>query len=195
MYTAPPRKIRQQNGQATARPTFTVIALHDGFIASIRAQEALKWLDHTLGAELEVRSFDWSFHNLERLDLRAMSLRLAAAADLIIIAAADTTPLPDHIQRWLDACLQQQRDGRAVLVALHEEEQNCDRAPGPLCSQLEDQASRWHTEFICNEELDQRVDCDFALQSIHRKERSRMLRSLPLALASVPSVRRYGIND
>jgi hypothetical protein len=174
LYNAAPLKVSGQNSRS-ANPKFSVVAIHDSFTSGVRAQEALEWLRHSLGYDLQIYSIAWSFQNLERLDVRAMSLRVAASADVIIISASDAEPVPDHIKRWLDASLQQQREGRAALVALHDDENGDACIPGPLCSCLEQRASRWNTEFMCNKDFDQRLDRDFAMQCIDNKRQGPFL--------------------
>jgi hypothetical protein len=165
---APTLNIRRRDRQS-ARPVFSVVDIHDGFESGIRAQEALEWLTFTLGFDLNVCKSSWSFNSLERLDVRSMSMRRAAAADVVIIAGSEDKPLPDHVRLWLDSSLQQQHAGRAVLVALHDEIQTSPYHSCPLCSCLESLADRWKTEFISQHEFDQRLDLDFALECISRK--------------------------
>ncbi len=165
---APTLNIRRRDRQSV-RPVFSVVAIYDDFHTGICAHETLEWLAILLGFDLKVCSCAWSFDSLERLDVRSMSMRKAADADMIIIAGSEDKPLPDHIRRWLDSILQQQHHGRAVLVALHDEFQTSSYHSCPLCSYLENLADRWQTEFISPEDLDQRLDLDFALECISRK--------------------------
>lgn len=191
---APLPKIRRRNIQSP-KPTFSVVAIHEGGIAGMRAQDTLQSLKEDLCSDLEIHSACWSFQNLERLDLRAMSIRIGAASDVIVVSASDKEVLPDHIKRWLDACLQKQRDGRAMLVALHEDERGCDHLPGPLCSHLEQQAFRWETEFTCNDDLKQHLNPEAVLRRIQHQEHAQRLRDQAIRLALRPSALRWGINE
>jgi len=188
---APPLKIR---GRPTG-PAFSVVAIHDDFSASVRAREALEWLEHSLGADLHVRSISWSFQKLERMDLRAMSVRAAAAADVIIVAASDTQPVPDQVRRWLDSSLQQQRGSRAVLVALHDEDHDDTAPPGPLCSHLKRLAVRWQTELICNNDFDRRLDRDFAMRFIHQEADTSFRPHQPFGIDFYSAPECGGINE
>ncbi len=177
-------------------PPLSIVAIHDDFASGIRACEALKWLEHSLGSEWEVRAHTWSFQKLERMDLRAMSIRAAAAADVIIVAAEqDTQPVPDQVRRWLDAALQQQREGRAVLVALHDEEPEDAARPGPLCTHLERLAGRWQTEFMCNKDFEQRLDHDFILRLIRQKNEAAGHSDHPLGIDFYSASEWGGINE
>jgi len=190
-FLARPLKAR---GRA-AGPVFSVVAIHDDFSGSVRAQEALEWLQHSLGSDLHVRSVSWSFQKLERMDLRAMSVRAAAAADVIIVAASDTRAVPDQVRRWLDSSLQQQRGNRALLVALHDEDQDDAAPPGPLCSHLKRLAARWQTEFLCNDDFDRRLDHDFALRFIHQKADTSLRPYPPFGIDFFSAPECGGINE
>jgi hypothetical protein len=166
--TAATYKTQKWDGYST-RPTLSVVAIYNDFCAGIRAQEALQWLKLSLSFDMEVSASSWSYRSLERLDVRSVATKQATTADVIIVAASDAELVPDHVMRWLDASLQQQSDGGAVLVALHDEVQTPEEDPTPLCGYLERQADRWRTDFICNQDFDQRFDRDFALQCLSRR--------------------------
>ena len=188
--TASPPHNREQ-----ASPTFSVIALHDDFAAGIRAQEAVEWLKHSLGSDLRITFTLWSFQSLERLDVRAMSLRAAAAADVVIVSASETEQVPDQIKRWMDSLLQHQRDSRAVLVALHDDGQPASDPPGPLCCYVEDEAARWRTDYMCNKDFDQRLDRDYAMQFIGQKSRVPYDLNEPSEMSSYSGPVGWGINE
>jgi hypothetical protein len=188
--TASPPHNREQ-----ASPIFSVIALHDDFAAGIRAQEAVEWLKHSLGSDLRITFALWSFQSLERLDVRAMSLRAAAVADVVIVSASETEPVPEQIKRWLDSLLQHQRDFRAVLVALHDDGQPACASPGPLCSYLENEATRWRTDFMCNKDFDHRLDRDYAMQSIGQKSHEPHVLNQPPVMSSYSASIGWGINE
>lgn len=171
---APLPKTRERS-ELTAGPIYSVVAVYDDFSSGIRAKEALEWLEHSLNSNMDFRSTVWSFRSLERQDVRANSLREAATADVLIIAASEMETVPDQIKIWIDSIFQHQRDGRAVLVALHDGDEGPCASPGPLCSYLEHQAGRWHTEFMCNHDFDLRLDRDYAIKFVSQKGPARYL--------------------
>ncbi len=177
-----------------SKPALSIVAIHDDFIAGIRAQEALEWLKFSLGSELRVCPITWSFEHLKRLDLRSMSIRAAAAADVIIVSASDVKPLPDHIKHWLNSSLGEQGEIRPILVALHGEKMEFESTPGPLCSHLKRVAESWQTEFMCNEDFDRRLDLDFALQLIRHKTPDTCHREEPFGREFYSAPRYWGIN-
>ena len=152
------------------------------------------WLEHTLKEYLHVNSCSWSFRNLERADLRSITIRDGAAADVIIIAVADVGDVPEHVKRWLEACLQKQRKGRAVLVDLHEEDAAHD-GPENVCTFLGGLAERWRTELLCNGALDERMDPNFATKHVERRRQSgQILHSHP-EIDECSDPFRWGLNE
>jgi len=191
MHPQPSLMSRRENNR-TSKPAFAVVTIHDGFSADMRAKEALEWLKQTLGSDLQIHTISWSFEQLERPDLRAMSIR--AAADMLIVSASDLKPLPEHITQWLRSSLAEQRETRPVLVALHDEKMGFDRTQGPLCTHLKRVAATWQTEFMCNEDFDQRLDLGFATQLIRHKSQGSFHRKEPFGREFCSAPRFWGIN-
>lgn len=156
--------------------------------------EALEWLKDTLCPDLQVCPITWSFDKLERHDVRTTSVRAAAAADLLIVSAADDATLPAHIVQWFEAIPKQQRDTSPILVALHEEDFEFAGNPGAVCSHLKDLADKWQTEFMCNADFDQRLDRNFATQLLSRKSPVSVYRAKPFGGEFQSAPRFWGIN-
>ncbi len=192
-HIGPSPTLRRPNAQAS-KPAFSVITLHDGFFTGIRAMEALEWLKFTLCPELQLYPVSWSFDKLALQDVRAVSIRAAAAADLLIVSAENETPLPDHIKLWFDSIEKQQRDTRPIIVALHEEGFKSKSTEGPLCTHLKEVADTWRTEFMCNDDFDQRLDCDFAAQLISSRKPTSINRVKPFGGEFQSAPRYWGIN-
>ena len=192
-HIAPSPPLRTTKNQVL-KPAFSVITLHDGFFTGIRAMEALERLKFTLCPELQLYPVSWSFEKLVLQDVRATSVRAAAAADLLIVSAADETPLPDHIKLWFDSIEKQQRDTRPVIVALHEEGFESKSADGPLCTHLREVADTWQTAFMCNDDFDLRLDCDFATQLIISRRPTCRNRVKPFGGEFQSAPRYWGIN-
>lgn len=184
---------RKLNAPSTI-PAFSVVALYDGFFANVRVMEALEWLKYSLCPDLRVCPVTWSFDTLERHDVRTNSVRAAAAADLLIVSAPDESTMPDHIMKWFAAVPQQQRASRPVVVALHEEDSEFNNAQGSLCSHLREVAGSWQTEFMCNDDFDQRLDRDFATRLISSKSHAPIHRAKPFGGEFQSPPRYWGIN-
>lgn len=192
-HTASPPAPRKQIVQAS-RPAFSVVAIHDGFFANIRAMEALEWLKYSLCPDLQVCPVNWSFDKLERHDVRTTAVRAAAAADLLIVSAADDATLPAHIVQWFEAIPKQKRDTRPILVGLHEEDYEFTGKAGPVCSHLKNVADKWQTEFMSNADFDQRLDRNFATQLLSRKSPAAVYRAKPFGGEFQSAPRFWGIN-
>lgn len=185
--------MRRPNTTAS-KPAFSVMAIHDGFFTSIRAMEAVERLRFNLLPALQVHSVSWSFDKLAVQDIRTKSVRAAASADLLIVSAAAETPLPDHMRQWFESIHQQQNANHPIIVALHGEDSEFNSNTGPLCTQLKEVADTWQTEFMCNEDFDQRLDCDFATQRIRSKSPASINRSKPFGGEFQAAPRFWGIN-
>ncbi|MDB6118998.1 MAG: hypothetical protein JWO08_2779 [Verrucomicrobiaceae bacterium] len=158
-----------KSGGHSDLPSFQVVVLYEGDEAAMRAWKVLVWLERLLGGSLDLGSNIWSFGSLGQAGFRAASIREGTAADVIIVAAAEAEVLPDQVKRWLETCLASQHGEHALLIALHEDEPQNNVAPAALCGYLRPLASRWHTSFICNEELASRFTSDAALEKLRRK--------------------------
>lgn len=176
-------------------PSFQVVVLYEGDEAAMRAWKALVWLEQVLGEGVDVQSSIWSFRSLEHLCFRAVSIREGTAADVIIVAAAEAEDLPDQAKRWLETCLASQHGEHALLIALHEDGPEADAAPAALCGYLRPLASRWHTSFMCNEELNGRFNSGFAMEKIQRKYGSRRPQDEASGLDAYSVLHHGGINE
>ena len=192
-HTATPPTLRKASVRAS-KPAFSVVAIHDGFFTGIRAMEAMERLKFTLCPDLQVYPASWSFDKLAHQDVRTTSIRATAAADLLIVSASDESPLPHHIKQWFDSVHQQQRDTQPVIVALHDEDFELNSSEGPLCSHLKNVADIWKTEFMCNEDFDQRLDRDFATQLLSSKRAVSTHHAKPFGGEFQSAPRYWGIN-
>jgi Protein of unknown function (DUF2934) len=131
------------------RPSRSIVAIYDGHVYESRVNELFGWLHHSFKADLKLSFNSWAFGKLEVLDSRAMSVRTASAADVIIIAANDQCPLPDQMKRWLETVMREQRAARALLVGLDDNAGSSQKGSDSLCGFIQQEALRWRTDFIC----------------------------------------------
>ncbi|OYW31361.1 MAG: hypothetical protein B7Z47_01320 [Chthoniobacter sp. 12-60-6] len=146
--------------------TFTAVVVHDGLLAGFRAKEALRWLNHVLGPQSNVRFFSWSFDQLDRADMRAKALKAAALAQMIIVAGGEDAPVPPHVEGWLNACASDARARGAVIVALPDDESLCQFGGHEprFVHTIRRLAARWHADFMSGAEFDQRAAPDLVKQ-------------------------------
>lgn len=138
--------------------TLKVVSLYDGFISAVYAHEAVGSLAMAVRPFMDVESSAWSFAMLSRLDLRHPSIREAAEADMIIIAADASLPLPAHIRTWLTRSLQENGKGAPLIVAIHQEDDEQAEATSPLHEDLGFIAERWGTQLLRNGEFDAHLE-------------------------------------
>ena len=173
MRQTPPSPTACRPFAETSSPAFRVVAIHDGFSAGIRAQEALEWLKYILSPELEVYAKVWSFEHLKRLEFYAITIHTAAEAHVLIVCASGGKPLPAHIRQWLDFSLAEPPPAHPVLVALHDGKHEAGCMRGPLCTHLKGIADFWHADFMCNDDFDQRLDRHYANELIQSRSSQR----------------------
>jgi hypothetical protein len=186
--------LHKNNGQA-ANPAFSVVAVHDGIYAGIRVQEALEWLKDSFSTDLQLSFISWSFEDLAKQHLRALTIRAASAADAIIVSVSDDEKVPAQVKVWLNGILAEQRGTRPILIALHDERIKANGFMGPFCTHLKKVAESLQTEFMCNEDFDKRLDRDFAAQRLRQKSPDSFHWAEPFEREFYTTPRYWGIND
>jgi hypothetical protein len=161
--------------ELSSAPALSIVTIHHGFTAGIRTKEAVGWLRFSLGGKFQIHAQNWSYEELVPGIPNQPALRAAAEADVIIISAPDSEPIPPYIEQWLDTVWSGMRGRKSVLVALHEDDPVVAWRTGPFCQDLERQAQRWGIDFMRNREFDEQMDEDFIMRCLLQKE------SLPLA--------------
>lgn len=150
--------------------SFSVIAIHDGYQAEMQVNKAFAWLHQCFRADLRMSFREWTFEKLVSApDIRAMSARIGTEADMIIIATSSAEPLPDHIKRWLDSITWQQREDRALVLALEGGAHPPCAHTSTLCEYLLHWAARWHAEFICCEDIHHQPSRQTILRRINER--------------------------
>lgn len=129
--------------------SFLVVAIHDGYQAEMKVNQAFAWLHHCFRSDLRLFFNAWSFDKLvSALDTRALSVRIGAEADMIIIATSAAESLPTHMTRWLDSILCQQSPSRALILGLGQDADPASEHARTLANELQTLAERWQTEFV-----------------------------------------------
>jgi hypothetical protein len=140
--------------------TLNVVALYDGFMTAVYAHEAVGSLTMAVRPHANVDSRLWSFDMLTRLEARHPSIRVASEADVIIIAADASTPLPHHVLSWLARSVQENGKGAPVIVAIHHEEAGMEQTMAPLLTDLRTITGRWNAPLLCNGDFDKFLEQD-----------------------------------
>jgi len=114
---------------AEPRPLFQVLVVYEDFAAGRRANETCSFLMSQLGDEFEFTSRMWKFEMLRNPKLTQIAAGEALEADVIIVAACGSSPLPDEVTSWIDHWLPLRREGAGALIALIEGTVNPRQGP------------------------------------------------------------------
>lgn len=103
---------------AGPKSVFRVVMVYDDFAAGKRAMDACNFLVSRLGGGIEVRSSMWKFDVLRSAKLNQMAVDDAIEADVIIVANARNSGLPEEVKEWVNGWVPRKRGQAAALAAL-----------------------------------------------------------------------------
>jgi hypothetical protein len=103
---------------AEGRPVFHTLVVYEDYAAGRRATDTCNLLMDRLGGECELRCNLLKFEALRNSRLSAAAAVEAREADVIIIAAHGSEPLPAEVTAWVDNWLQGRGPGPAALIAV-----------------------------------------------------------------------------
>ena len=146
----------------------SVVAIQEGFPAEMRVNQAFTWIHQSFRHDFRIAFNSWNFGDLETSgEAREMAVRSARSSDIIIVATSCARPVPDFVKIWLEEIIGQQRDNRALLVALENDDHSVKSHTNTLSEQLQRVAGRWQAEFVCCEDLQQPMSRQFILRFIN----------------------------
>lgn len=174
--------------------TLKVIAVYDGFTSAVYAHEAVGSLAMAIRPFAHLVNNVWSFDMLARLDLRHSTIRVAAEADVIIIAAEAARALPAHVETWLVRSLQENARGSPLIVVIDQEESGHEEESPPLCEHLTTIAGHWGTPLLRNGEFDSRLERGLATELTDRTDHGGATADLNRLLSAHPAGY-WGINE
>ena len=138
-------------------------------MGAVYAHEAVESLCQTLGPQTVVQASYWSFDMLDPLDTEQPSLRLAAGADLVIVAAFAEEPLPANVRSWVMTAMRESDRAAPYIAAFHPDASLRSELESPMCEFLNAVAMLWHTDFLCNESFDHRLGDGLATELLQRQ--------------------------
>lgn len=98
------------------------LVIYENVAAAIRAQEVVQRLARELRPDFELTHESWKYDLLLHEPFAQQAADAAIAADVIIVAANTTAPLPVHITAWFTEWLAAKSRSHASLIALFENE-------------------------------------------------------------------------
>lgn len=134
-----------------SKPIFRLVLIYEDMASGKRAMRTCQALIDKIGEEFEFRNSLWSFDVLQLSKTQSEAAHEAAAADMIMIAARGTEPLPEFVSRWIENWAGQKRSRRGALVALIETGEHFVRGTSPVHSYLRGIAENAPLDFFCQE--------------------------------------------
>jgi hypothetical protein len=102
----------------TSHPPLKFMLIYEDRATGIRAKELSDRLAAMLAPECHVTNEAWNFALLHDPQLRIVAADDARDAQMVIISAQSTAPLPTHIKTWLEEWLPEREEGKAALVVV-----------------------------------------------------------------------------
>jgi len=99
-------------------PALKIVIAYEDFAVALRAREMAGRLVTQLNPGIGITHQVWRFDLLRNAELKEAAVQDAVAADMIILSAHGTAPLPAHVTAWIESWLPQKRNRPAAFVAL-----------------------------------------------------------------------------
>jgi len=121
----------EQSGRRNSSSSPSVVILYNDIHAALRAAEAVE----RLGAKFRDRGRQWlmpvpvdQLHDSNRFD---RLLSDASSADMIIVSYNGLGDFPATLKKWIENCLQLQREGHAAVIAMLSSNEKLDPPDSP----------------------------------------------------------------
>lgn len=139
---------------------------HAVVLCSERPQQAFlklrETLAHAAGGHEEICINSWTFHELERLDFRAMARRRAANASIFVLAADRLDDPPTHIKAWIQQSFTAAAPSKPLVIGLKTNSSKCT-------SYLQTLANSWDRPLLTSDDLVSQVGRDQFRQLLHQR--------------------------
>jgi hypothetical protein len=126
--------------------TFKTVIAYDTYASAIHAKE----MSERVAGQMEREVDAWPFGLLAARWIREHAIKVAAAADMIILAADGALELPRSVKDWIEGGLGGKGQRPVALVALLDDYPICLGEPPPLCAYLTRLAQQRNAQFFCN---------------------------------------------
>ena len=130
---------------------FKIVLFHDDIVSGLRGSSVVERLADQLDMDADRLASDvWNFKVLLQPELRELAIARLLEANMIIISAAGSQPLPPHIAAWFESALALRADHDAAIVALLDGDQATRDQLPVLARYLEKVAEKFQFDFFCN---------------------------------------------
>jgi hypothetical protein len=124
---------------------------YDDFASGKRAMDACHLMVSQLRGGAELRSSMWKFDVLRSDKLNQIAVEDAIDADVIIVANARNTGLPDAVKTWINGWVPRKRGQSAALVALLDFSEDEAQLAGRARALLKEAAAAARIDFLPQE--------------------------------------------
>jgi hypothetical protein len=128
---------------------FKVFVVHEDTLTGVRAAAVLGRLGDFLNNEPVIQNDIWKFDSLAHPALYEQASRQAVAADMIIVSASGSQPLPAHVDEMIFDALGRKKNRPAAVVALLDMKTDC-AGESPVGARLRQMAGETGTDYFCN---------------------------------------------
>lgn len=102
----------------TNRPTLTTVVLHEESAANEHVGTILRVVETMFGEVTDIRVKQWSFHHLERLDVRAMACHQGKEAAILIVCSSSDKSIPESVATWMERTYQSTLCSKPLIIRL-----------------------------------------------------------------------------
>jgi hypothetical protein len=124
-------------------PSIGVLVLHENDTPSILANTLLSGLQDMFQDVVQWRLRHWSFHQLERLDIRAMAGHLGKEATVLILCKTTHEEMPESLTTWLERTFQSPQQAKPMIICLEQDDSVAKAYSAKL-------AANWKVPLVCH---------------------------------------------
>lgn len=105
---------------STSRPVLTAVILHEDAAANEQASTILQVLETAFHDVADICVKRWSFHQLERLDIRAMACHQGKEATILVVCSSTGMSIPESVSTWMERTYPSAHGSKPLIVRLQE---------------------------------------------------------------------------
>ena len=131
----------------TIRPALRVVVLHEDAAADQHAATLLRIVETMFHETAEVCVKRWSFHQFERLDVRAMASHHGKDAVILMVCSSSGQSIPHTVASWMERTYQSAHRLKPLIIRFEQGAVSKEDITRKL-------ASTWKVPLACDFSLD-----------------------------------------
>jgi hypothetical protein len=104
----------------TNRPSLRAVILHEDAAANEQASTILRVVETMFREVADLCVKRWSFHHLERLDVRAMASHHGKGATILMVCSSSENSLPESVSTWMERTYQSPHCLKPLIIRYQE---------------------------------------------------------------------------